>query len=404
VQQPKALDSPPRLAPSAVFITEQLRHRTPQRQDSVREKGALQTLAVRMADNPADVLPRFVELAMELTGATSAGLSLYDAEGAPDIFEWRHLRGTLACFEKATTPRNHSPCGVTLDQNGPTLATYPERAYDWIADAGITVPEVLLVPLYICGAPLGTLWVVSDEIGHFDSGDARTTSELASFVGIALRMAQNEAQLRAALDEQELVAREMSHRLKNVFAIAEGMVRVSARSSETPQAMAQAISGRLQALSNSHGLLRRKVRDIGVDAPGTDLAALIRLITKAHEPVDGSASCFTVAGPAIACGDHAVNGIALLIHELATNASKYGALSTRGGHVQIRWQVDGTALTLTWTETGGPTIEGPPARLGFGTTLAERTVKGQFRGNLVLDWQPAGLMVRMQLKLDRISL
>ena len=124
------------------------------------------------------MLPRFVELAMELTEGVSAGFSLYEPEPAPGIFRWRHLHGSLAAFENATTPRNFSPCGVTLDQNRPVLARHAERFYSWISDAHIVVPEVLLVPLLVGdNETLGTLWIVSDEDGHFfDSGDVRVAS------------------------------------------------------------------------------------------------------------------------------------------------------------------------------------------------------------------------------------
>ncbi|MCX7355881.1 MAG: hypothetical protein NTY59_13835 [Alphaproteobacteria bacterium] len=112
-----------------------------------------------MADHPEEVLPRFVDLAMEITGGISAGLSLYEENPAPGVFRWRYLRGVLAPFENATTPRNFSPCGITLDRNGPVLSLHPERVYDWISNADIVVPEVLLVPLYLGGKePLGTLW------------------------------------------------------------------------------------------------------------------------------------------------------------------------------------------------------------------------------------------------------
>jgi two-component sensor histidine kinase len=388
---------------SDVFITDALSARVPKREDHQREIVALQALAVRMADKPDEVLPLFVDLAMELTGAVSAGLSLYDAEAAPDIFLWRHLRGTLAPFEHTTTPRDHSPCGVTLDCNAPTLAAYPERVYEWIADAGIVVPEVLLVPLYIAGEPLGTLWVVSDQDGYFDSGDARVAAELASFVGVALRMARNEERLRRSLEEQETVAKEMSHRLKNVFAMADGMIRVSARNAATPAEMAQALSGRLHALANAHALVRRKISDIGSEPPATDLSDLIHAIVKAHEPPDTAVSPFAIEGPAIACGDHATNGIALLVHELATNAAKYGALSQKAGRVTIRWAKDDAQLVLSWTETGGPAIIAEPDHSGFGTTLAARTLAGQFRGSIERDWRPEGLAVVMRLSLDRIG-
>jgi len=193
---------------AAVFITDELARRKPRKTDYRREKLALQDLAARMADQPEEILPRFVDLGMEMTGGISAGLSLYEENPAPGVFRWQYLCGVLAPFNGATTPRDFSPCGITLDRNAPVLSVHPERVYSWIADANITVPEVLLVPLYLGGTdPLGTLWIVSEKEGHFDSGHARVMTELAAFVGIALRMQQSEQRLQQALLEQETLAK-----------------------------------------------------------------------------------------------------------------------------------------------------------------------------------------------------
>ena len=140
-----------------------------------------------MMDGPAEVLPRFVDLAMNMAEGVSAGLSLYEESSEPKVFRWCYLRGTLATFEGATTPRDFSPCGITLDEMRPILSRHPERYYNWIAEANIVVPEVLLVPLYRGNdEPLGTLWIVSDQIGHFNAGHARSISE-ACLVRTALR-------------------------------------------------------------------------------------------------------------------------------------------------------------------------------------------------------------------------
>ena len=216
-----------------VFITEELVKRPAKRTDCQREKEAILDLARHLADASSEVLPRFVELAMEMTDAVSAGLSVFDAEREPDVFRWTHLHGTLARFEGATTPRNNSPCGVTLDANKPILVAHPERLYDWVAAENLVLPEVLLVPLSVGGGePLGTLWVVADAKDHFDSGDAQAVADVAEFVGTALLLRRREEQSRRALEEQETVAQEMSHRLKNLFAVTDGMIRGSARNAE----------------------------------------------------------------------------------------------------------------------------------------------------------------------------
>ena len=401
------MDTLPVLEPSVadVFITDELEKRAPKKVDYLQEKTALQELAIRMADQPEEVLPRFVDLAMEITGGVSAGLSLYEENPAPGVFRWQYLRGVLSPFNGATTPRNFSPCGITLDRNGPVLCVHPERVYTWIADANITVPEVLLVPLYLgAQAPLGTLWIVSDKLGHFDSGHARAMTELASFVGIALRMLRSEQRLHEALDEQEMLAKEMNHRIKNLFTMISGMIHISARTSATKDEMAQILSGRVTALSNAHALVRRSFAVAGPTQRSPDLAALIRAIIQPHDNLtDTHASRFLVEGPFIQCGEHAINGIALVIHELATNAAKYGALTTDEGRIDIDWRREDEKLVLHWSERGGPDIDAPPTTSGFGSRLAHATVVRQFGGVLSYAWQRTGLDVTITLSIERLS-
>lgn len=199
-------NAPPQLTVAEVIITDELERRAPKKTDYLQEKLALQDLAA-LAEQPQEVLPRFVALALEMTGGISAGLSLYEEDPAPGIFRWHYLQGVLAPFNGATTPRDFSPCGITLDRNAPILAQHPERVYGWIADANIVVPEVLLVPLYLGSkVPLGTLWVVSDQKGHFDSGHARVLTELAAFVGIALRMVRSEQRMQQTIEARERVS------------------------------------------------------------------------------------------------------------------------------------------------------------------------------------------------------
>lgn len=333
---------------------------------------------------------------MQLTEASSAGLSLYEADPAPGIFRWRHLHGLLAPFENATTPRNDSPCGVTLDRNQVTLSSHPELIYDWIAVENLIIPEVLLVPLHLAGEePLGTLWVVASEEGEFHQGHAETLAELASFAGMALKMIREEEALRQALDEQELLAKEMSHRLKNLFAMTDGMIRGSARNADTVEDMAEALSGRLHALASAHSLVQQKVSAIDSDSQ-VDLGGLITSIVKVHESLDGKERVTLDGGPII-CGAHAINSVALIIHELATNAAKYGALASDEGTVNICWHCVGDSVVINWCKRGGAAITTAPGKNGFGSSLIGRTVERQFRGTIAYDWAPEGLSVLLRI-------
>lgn len=391
-------------APADLYITGELARRESPPADFLREKRAIQELAARMAEQPEEVLPRFVALAMELTDGVSAGLSLFEPHPEPGVFRWRYLQGVLARFEDATTPRDFSPCGITLDVNGPVLSLHPERFYDWIADAGIIVPEVLLVPLYIGDSePMGTLWIVADGVGHFNSEHARVATELASFVGIALKMLRAERRLQQALRQQEMLTNEMSHRVKNSFAVSNAMVSMALKSATSKEDMAQILRGRFHALASAQGLIRRSFGSNG--SPGVfNLTDLFRAVLEPYDQaLPGRPSRFSIAGPSLPCGEHALNGIALVFQELATNAIKYGALMTEQGSVAVHWTSDGQTVTFTWRERNGPAVHGRPEAPGFGSKLLRDTVESHFRGSLLQTWDPAGLSVQIEMPLQALA-
>ncbi|WP_245516157.1 sensor histidine kinase [Ancylobacter aquaticus] len=384
-----------------MYITDELSRRPSTAPDYLKEKRAIQLLAATMANEPDRVLPRFVELAIELTGGSSAGLSLYEPEPAPGQFRWAYLKGVLSPFDGATTPRDFSPCGVTLDENRPVLSLHPERIYDWISDAGIVVPEVLLVPLHVGDADaLGTLWIVSEQEGHFNSGHSRIAEELAAFVSVALQMLRSQQRLSRALDEQETLTREMGHRIQNLFAMVSSILRNSARMASDKEDLAEKALGRLHALSTAHGLVRRTFAT-GDEVPViADVRELILAILAPHDVAD---SRFDIRGPSLACGERAINGLALTMHELATNSTKYGALSSDEGKVEITWAVREQQLELDWQETGGPSISGPPSTSGFGSKLAKLTIERQFGGSISYDWRRTGLAVRLSIPIEALT-
>jgi two-component sensor histidine kinase len=390
--------------PRDLYITAELHRRIPRVTDYLGEKLALQDIGAQMLDHPEQVLPRLVERAMQVTGAASAGISAFEPqEGTPGIFRWRDLHGDLARFEGATTPRNYSPCGVCLDRFEPTLTRRPERYYEWIAQAGAVCPEVLLVPLYVArGQPLGTLWVVSEQEGHFDSGHARIMGELASFAGIALSVLQNQQQLQDALAHQEMVSREMEHRVNNVFFVIDAMIHVGKRTATSTPEFADTLSGRLQALAAAHALVRR---GFGLEAtaaqrPTSTLRELVDAIFKPYEAADQHRR--EVRGEDFELSDRAVTSLALIFHELATNAAKYGALSGEVGRVSLSWAAQGETLAIRWQEEGGPPVQAAPEQQGFGSILLRNTLIRQLGGNFVTHWRREGLLVECSFPLARL--
>ena len=217
---------------------------------------------------------------------------------------------------------------------------------------------------------------------------------------------------RRSVELRELLLKEMDHRIKNLFAIVGGVVTLSARSAKTPKEMAATVQGRLGALASAHLLIR-------AGKPGSDaqesstLDTLIRAVLAPHVAVDlragpnagpdaGADRRAVLEGPEVPIGGEAVTSLALVLHELATNAAKYGAYSTPAGRVHIRWSVTGGKLHLLWEERGGPIIDGPPEREGFGSMLARRSMGGQLDGTFAFEWNPEGLTVRLSAATERL--
>lgn len=378
------------LTVSDVSITEQLYVRPPAPPDYLREKLAILDLARQMSEHPADVLTRLVSLAQEFCDADSAGISILESE--MEEFRWFALHGTLSVFEGATTPRDFSPCGICLDRLTPILMANPERVYPWIRNANIVVPEVLLVPLTVAKQALGTLWIVADDGQRFDAEHARILTELAAFAGLALQRIQAERKLQQALEAQETLTKEMSHRVKNVFAIADALIRTTARSVETKEELANSLTGRLHALAEAHALVRRSF-DPDNPGKGVDFKEFVKRILSPY------AIALDVEGPQVTLGEHATNSFALILHELATNSVKYGAVS-QGGKISVSWLIDDT-LTITWVELGGPDVT-VPDKPGFGSTLVKRSLSA-YEGNIDYDWKPEGMVATITASAAKLS-
>jgi two-component sensor histidine kinase len=134
----------------------------------------------------------------------------------------------------------------------------------------------------------------------------------------------------------------------------------------------------------------------------TTMAALIRKILLPFADERGGYDRVAATGPDVPVGAKAVTSLALVLHESATNAVKYGALSELGGSIRIGWGTQGDELWLHWEETGGPAINKPPQARGFGRTLAERSIVGQLGGTLAYEWRPVGVTLKITIPLERL--
>jgi two-component sensor histidine kinase len=129
----------------------------------------------------------------------------------------------------------------------------------------------------------------------------------------------------------------------------------------------------------------------------------MRTIVAPYQGANGTAARIVINGPDVPISASLATGFALLLHEFATNAAKYGALSTPVGHVDITSAEKNDVFSLTWSERGGPRIEREPVSQGFGSQLAKATVVGRLGGELSREWNPGGLTIRLSVARSRLA-
>jgi PAS domain S-box-containing protein len=200
-------------------------------------------------------------------------------------------------------------------------------------------------------------------------------------------------QRKAAEQRQALLAREVDHRAKNVLAVVQGLVQLT--DARDPAAFKRAVAGRIAALARAHTLLAED-RWHGAD--------LRTLLTGELAPFLGERRA-ALDGPPVALPPGATQPVAMAIHELATNALKYGALSAAAGHLAVSWRLAARAdgvplLRLRWAETGGPPVRGAPERRGFGSRVLDGTLRAQLGGQVSLRWEAAGLICEVEVPLE----
>ncbi|HEX3218939.1 MAG TPA: sensor histidine kinase, partial [Candidatus Limnocylindria bacterium] len=173
-----------------------------------------------------------------------------------------------------------------------------------------------------------------------------------------------------------LLLREVDHRAKNALAVVQSVLTLTR--TEDPADFKKAVMGRIAAMALAHTLLARERWH------GADLRALLAEELAAYRGGGGLESAVQFDGPLVGLAPDAAQPVAMAIHELATNAAKYGALSVPGGRVAISWSRDPKegGLVLVWRERGGPPVTAPPERRGFGTSLIQSTVVRQLQGSL----------------------
>jgi PAS domain S-box-containing protein len=330
---------------------------------------------------------------------------LYDASGvlfgavemAVDASPCQHFE--QAAQRLALIVESSDDAIVSKDLNGliVTWNTGAERLFGYLAEEVIGQSITIIIPPHRREEETRILERIrrGERIDHFETVRQRKDGGLVTIsltvspvrdgsgkvVG-ASKIARDITEQKRQQEQIALLAREADHRTRNLLALAEATVHLT--QADTAEAMKAAIEGRLRALAHAHTLLAQS-RWAGANLRDLVLAELAPYLQ------DGGPHAL-VEGPDLMLEQGATQSMAMVLHELSTNAAKYGALSVSSGRVKVEWRfVAWKRLSFRWAESGGPRVE-PPTRRGFGTRAIEQMLAGHLNGEANFDWRETGVI------------
>jgi PAS domain S-box-containing protein len=246
----------------------------------------------------------------------------------------------------------------------------------------------------------------SDERWHQRKDQSRFWASgemmpLKSEAGVAegfVKILRDQTQRRQAEEREALLTQELAHRVKNMLAVVQAISSLTLRDGVPLATARDSFNARLRALSRAHDLLQR----------GSSTATSVRELVEDAAGLHGCGESkrFNIAGPDVVIGPAGAVAFALVLHEMCTNAVKYGALSVSGGKVSVVWEtLDNAAepqLWFRWQEEGGPTVS-PPSNRGFGSRLIERSFKQYSKDPVALQYLPEGVRLSAKLSLAELQ-
>jgi two-component sensor histidine kinase len=203
-----------------------------------------------------------------------------------------------------------------------------------------------------------------------------------------------------AEEANELLAGEMSHRVKNLLAIASGLTAITSRSTESATEMAKELTQRLTALGRAHDLVRPVP---GQKENAALLGDLLAILLAPYDDLGAFSGRIRVSVPRMGVGESAATTLALVMHELATNSMKYGALSSETGTLDVSATDQDDEVVVIWMERGGPPVVAPTGAGGFGSRLVTRGMSAQLGGAIAFDWLQDGLIATLRMNRERLG-
>jgi PAS domain S-box-containing protein len=299
--------------------------------------------------------------------------SLALAAGQMGSWEWDPVNGDFTWDDGQYRIFGVDPATFDVTVENIKALIHPE---DWKHLQNAIKPAAQNTPSFqtefrVCRPNGQTRWCIGTAVASADA-----TDNIIRISGVTVDITDR----KDAEERQALLAREVDHRARNALALVQSIVRLTR--SDTIKAYIAAVDGRIGALSRAHTLLAQSRWQ------GADLARLVEEELAPYRAGDDGK--ITATGPDVSLEPRTAQTLALALHELSTNAAKYGALSVMPGRVGVTWELQPDSLVLRWSESGGPVTE-PPASPGFGIRVISASIERQLEGETAFHWRPEGL-------------
>ncbi|WP_230534545.1 HWE histidine kinase domain-containing protein [Microvirga roseola] len=384
---------------------EEAQRRAAEAQRYAEQLQALARAAVRVTEAEAleVTIQEIADTAREIVGTHQSIVSL--ARG-PD---WNQALSSVSLPDKYKAFQSFAkpPDGLGIDTlvcetNGPIRLTQAELEtnprWNSFSPKGRNHPPVggwLAAPLIAKnGQKLGLVQLSDKKDGtEFGEGDEAVLVQLAQLAAAAVEHAATEAKRHEAEERQRLLIRELHHRVRNTLATVQSILGTTARTSRTVEEFYRAFSGRIESLARTHMLLTEDLWQV------TTLREILE--TELQPYRNTGIERIRLEGPDVELASEVAVPLGMAIHELTTNAARFGALSVWGGRLDVVWRVmraEQVVLHLEWTERGGPVVKAPEEE-GFGSRVIHRVLAAQADAKVTMDFDPSGLRVVIHVPL-----
>ena len=341
------------------------------------------------------------------------------AEASGPVGPPERLNGERAAEHYAAIIESSDDAILSKDLNG-VIMTWNRGAqllFGYTAEEAVGRPVTILIPVDRHNEEPMILERVrrGEKIEHYETIRQRKDGSLIEIsltvspikndrgeVVAASKIARDITESKRVQAQQELLLREMDHRVKNLFTLAISVLTLSGRYASSVPQLIDSTRDRLTALARAHALTLSHGPSTSHPARPATLHSLIEAIFAPHLS-EGDSRRLSILGCDMEISGSTISSLALLLHEFVTNSVKYGALSSTAGQIEVHCADRTGNVVITWSERGGPPVASPVGNEGFGELLVRATVAGQLGGDVSREWKPEGLLIRLSVPRERLT-